>query len=127
MGGKGRTVADRFPGLRATSQAGVTVVGFEQPGELTAAEAPRFQAAAQAAIGGETQAVLDLGLVGFLDSSGLSALVTLNRALSAQGGELRLAAPGREVVAVLELTRLHRLFEIYDTVDDAVRSFQEDA
>lgn len=118
-------MADGFSGLRRTTLSGVPVLSFEHPGELTAAESAQFQAAASETLAGEDRVVLDLGHVGFLDSSGLSALVSINRAMSARGAELRLAAPGRAVVAVLELTRLHRLFEIYETVDAAVMSFRE--
>ena len=38
-------------------------------------------------------------------------------------GDLKLAALSPQAAVVLELTRADRLFEIYDTVSDAVRSF----
>ncbi len=38
-------------------------------------------------------------------------------------GDLKLAALSPPAAVVLELTRADRLFEIYDTVSDAVRSF----
>lgn len=118
-------MADLFPGLSLADRDGVTVVGLAVPGELTAAEAPEFHVAAAEALADVAHAILDLGHVGFVDSSGLSALVSLSRAMALRGGELRLARPGRDVVAVLELTRLHRLFEIYDSVEEAVASFRD--
>lgn len=89
-------------------------------GDLTAAEATAFRADAEAALVDARHAVVDLAPLSFIDSSGLAALVSLHRALAGRGGELRLAAPGRDVRAVIELARLHRLFEIYDTVAEAV-------
>jgi len=105
----------------------VSVLHFDHPGELTAFEAPHFQEAAERALAGTKNAVVDLGALHFVDSSGLAALVGLNRLLSGRGGDFRLAAPNRDVRAVFELARLHRLFEIHDTVEAAVASFAGEA
>ena len=110
--------------LKAQQSNGVVVIAFEQPGELTASEAPAFQTAVEALIQDSKQVVLDLSQIQFIDSSGLGTLVSLNRKLIRDGGELRLAGITRPVATVFELTRLHRFFEIYDTVEEAVASFE---
>jgi len=109
--------------LAADRLGPVVVLRSSSAGDLTAAEAPGFRARAEAALGDSRLAIVDLAPFTFIDSSGLAALVSLHRRLSGLGGELRLAAPGRDVLAVLELARLHRLFEIYDTVPEALEGF----
>ena len=48
----------------------------------------------------------------FVDSSGLGALISMQKLANERGGMLRLLHPKPTVVQVLELTRLHRVFEI---------------
>ena len=55
---------------------------------------------------------LDLSSVTFLDSSGLGALISLHKTLSATRGAVRILRPTATVRQILELTRLHRMFEI---------------
>ena len=68
---------------------------------------------------GDRQVVVDLGEVGFLDSSGLGALVTAFRALDEAGGRLSLAAPQPAVVTVLRITSVDQVIDIYETVEAA--------
>jgi anti-sigma B factor antagonist len=67
--------------------------------------------------------VLDLSAVQFIDSSGLGALIGCLRQLHQQQGDLRLAALTRTVQALFELMRMHRVFTILGSREDAVRSF----
>jgi anti-sigma B factor antagonist len=97
-----------------------------KPVTLEATNADDFRIAAEAAIGEARQVVLDMRLVEFVDSSGLSSLVALARALHQRDGELRLAGLQRRVWTVFEVTRLYRTFEIHDTPADAVESFYAD-
>jgi anti-sigma B factor antagonist len=55
---------------------------------------------------------IDLSTTGFVDSTGLGALVALNRFISAQGRVLRLLNPSRMCRQLLDLTRLSRIFQI---------------
>lgn len=105
----------------------VVVITIGRPADLTAAEAAAFGVDAQAALGTARQAVFDLASVAFIDSSGLGVLVSLNRFLGRRGGELKLAGPNRDVYAVFEMVRLHRLFEIHPSLEDALDSFRADA
>jgi anti-anti-sigma factor len=69
---------------------------------------------------GHPKLVIDLTNVHFIDSAGLSALVSgLKHARQAQG-DLRLAGPGADIRNVLEFTRLDQVLEVYDTVEQAV-------
>jgi anti-sigma B factor antagonist len=48
----------------------------------------------------------------FIDSSGLGALISMQKLANERGGKLRLVSPKPNVIQILELTRLHRVFEI---------------
>jgi anti-sigma B factor antagonist len=84
-----------------------------------------FRAALLKAIaGGQKQLVVDLADIEFIDSSGLGALVSALKALRAlKDGDVRLASLQQPVVALLEVTRLNRVFSSYATAEEAVHSF----
>lgn len=54
----------------------------------------------------------DCSILDFVDSSGLGALISMQKLANERGGKLRLIAPKPSVIQLLELTRLHRIFEI---------------
>jgi len=54
----------------------------------------------------------DCSTLDFVDSSGLGALISMQKLTNERGGKLRLLSPKPSVIQVLELTRLHRVFEI---------------
>jgi anti-sigma B factor antagonist len=58
------------------------------------------------------EACIDLSKTRFIDSSGLGVLLTLNKNLRARGASLKLINPSAPVCQLIELTRLHRVFEI---------------
>ena len=71
-----------------------------------------------------TKLVIDLSRLRFVDSSGLGALLSCLRQLTAKGGDLKLSGMQKQVRAVFELVRMHRIFDIYTTREEAVRAFQ---
>jgi len=72
---------------------------------------------------GKCNLIIDLGLVRFIDSSGLGALVSGFKNASARDGSLKLCCLQPQVQSMFELTRLHRVFEIFTNLDDALDSF----
>lgn len=71
-----------------------------------------------------TKLVIDLSQLRFVDSSGLGAILSCLRQLSSKGGDLKLSGMQKQVRAVFELVRMHRIFDIYGTREEAVRAFQ---
>lgn len=55
---------------------------------------------------------LDMSEATFIDSCGLGALIALHKTACARRGALRLLSPQPAVRQILELTRMHRIFEI---------------
>jgi anti-sigma B factor antagonist len=72
---------------------------------------------------GKTNLVVDLGMVRFVDSSGLGSLVSGFKNASSRNGNLKLCSLQPQVKSMFELTRLHRVFEIFTTIDEALASF----
>jgi anti-sigma B factor antagonist len=66
--------------------------------------------------------VIDLGGVTFLDSSGLKVLVATSKRAEKAGGSMSLVAVPHIVMRVLTVTALDKVFSIYDSVDDVLRS-----
>jgi anti-sigma B factor antagonist len=71
-----------------------------------------------------TKLVIDLRRLRFVDSSGLGAFISCLRKLNAKGGDLKLCGMSKQVRAVFELVRMHRIFDIFGTREDALRAFQ---
>ena len=81
--------------------------------ELSAANANSFRDEARHAFGRQQRNIeIDLSQTTALDSCGLGALVALHKTASARGGVLRLRNPTPPVQQILELTRMHRIFEV---------------
>lgn len=59
--------------------------------------------------------VVDLRAVSYMDSSGIATLVEGLQQMSKYGGELRLFGLGAAVREVFELSRLDKVFQIYDS------------
>jgi len=55
---------------------------------------------------------MDLSETTFIDSSGLGILISLQKTLRARNGAIRIVHPTPTVVQVLELTRMHRIFDL---------------
>jgi len=69
------------------------------------------------------QLVFDLSPVVQLDAAGVEMLLRCMSEAHKRDGDLKLASLSQHAAVVLELTRTERLFEIYDSSTDAVRSF----
>ncbi len=81
--------------------------------ELTAANALAAKSKVKETLTPEhSQIDLDLSETTFIDSSGLGVLISLHKEMASRKGKLRIVNPTSSVNQILELTRLHRLFEI---------------
>ena len=67
--------------------------------------------------------VFDFSEVQRMDSAGVEMLLRCMEEAMKRNGDVKLAAVSPSVAVILELTRVDRLFEIYERVADAVESF----
>lgn len=90
-------------------------------GQLTVANRQDFkQAILDQMAQGARIVLVDLNEAAYVDSSGLGALVSLNRRLHDGGGELRLIGLNEDLKSLFELTRLDTLFPIYSSREEAL-------
>jgi len=85
--------------------------------ELNAANSSAVRDGVRAALRPEiTMIDVSLDQTRLVDSSGLGALIALHKTMCARGGCVRILNPTPSVQQILELTRLHRVFEIVNIV-----------
>jgi anti-sigma B factor antagonist len=91
-------------------------------GEVDVATVPRLREQLHGLVAqGRTKIVVDLERVDFLDSTGLGVLVgALKRVRADEGGVLHLVCTQARIRKVFEVTGLTKVFELFDSVDDAV-------
>src|ERR1700742_4930866 len=91
---------------------------------LDASNAKDFKRAVAPVVAENPKLVFDLSVLQFVDSSGLGAILSCLRQLHATGGDLKLCGMTRPVRALFELVRMHRIFDIHSTREEAVHAFQ---
>jgi len=73
---------------------------------------------------GASHFVIDLSQTAFMDSAGMSALVSLLKRARQAGGDVVLVKPTDPAAyRILTLTRFDQVFTIKDTVEDAIKHF----
>ena len=92
--------------------------------ELDAGNVGEFKRDITPVLDANSKVVLDLSHLRFVDSSGLGAFISCLRKLNAKRGDLRLCGMSKPVRAVFELVRMHRVFDIFTSREDAIRSFE---
>lgn len=96
---------------------GIDIVALS--GRLVIADVPQIRQQLLAIIEqGNGKLILHLAEVGFMDSSGLSVLVSVFKAARVRGGDIVLLGLSPTVRSLIELTRLQQVFSIFD--DEAV-------
>ena len=101
-------------------QAGGALVVHPGTTRLDAQAAPEFRQKVLDRAASASVVVVAMGQVAFMDSSGLAALISVLKKVP-PGGQVRLAEPAASVRSLLKLTRLDKVFGLYDSVAAAVQ------
>jgi anti-sigma B factor antagonist len=81
--------------------------------ELGAANSQAFRDQVRAALTDKQKNIeIDLSQTMFIDSCGLGALISLHKTTCSRNGVVRLRNATPPVEQILELTRMHRIFDI---------------
>ena len=84
-------------------------------------ETEELVAAAGQVLGQDTpRIVIDLGKIEWINSPGLMALVKIYISCVNRGGWMRVARVGHRIKSMFVVTRLIRLFDTFETVDEAL-------
>jgi anti-sigma B factor antagonist len=105
--------------ITVETRQGHTVIRPSGRLDLATAGSLRRRLASERAAG-HRWLVVDLAGVGFVDTSGVGALVAGFKGARQDGGDLRLACPCAQARLVLRLTGLERVLGAYDTVEHAL-------
>jgi anti-sigma B factor antagonist len=102
--------------------SGVAVLQVE--GQLIVGNRLELKELVQVALDkGERRLLIDFSRTGYIDSSGLGALVSISKKIREAGGELRLSGLNEDLRSLFELTKLDTLFAIAETPQQALASF----
>lgn len=105
--------------VRNGAQPGHRVLALD--GVLTLETVPDFVKKVRAETG--KVVIVDLAQVSYVDSAGLGALIQAHMHFKKLGSRLVLTAVSQRVQAVLEVTRVHKLFSVFPSVDEAEKHF----
>jgi len=104
-------------------KAGNEVVVFKLIGDLDAFSSRDFKPLViDFAEKGHSRYIVDLSETPFIDSSGLVSLISLLKRAKVMGGYVKLVGLRRPMRDIFSITGLDKVFEFYDTVEDALNS-----
>jgi anti-sigma B factor antagonist len=102
----------------------ITIGSLSLIGRLDAQTAPQLREMWHYyAENGINNVILDLQQVDFIDSIGISTLVAGMKQFRLRGGDLRLVGLQPSTYAIFELMMLDKVFEIFDSEEQALKGF----
>jgi len=108
--------------IQVNKQGNVVTVAVS--GDLDAQSAPQLDDCLSELVSQREQNyVIDLIAVPFMDSSGLATLVKLFKRIRIGHGDVKLAGLRPEILKIFQLTRLDRVFDIFDSQSEAIAAF----
>jgi len=106
--------------LNLTEAPANAVIASFPTQNLDAGNVKEFRDAIQPLTAEREIVLLDMSALNFVDSSGLGALLSCLRTMNGKGGQLRLFGMSKPVKALFELVRMHRIFAIYNSREEAL-------
>ncbi len=101
------------------------VVVVQLPEQLSAGEIHTFMIEVDPLLQtSRPRVVFDCSQIRSMDSAGVEMLLQCLEEAMKRDGDLKLASPSPQCEVVLELMRVSRVFETFESCDAAVRSFQ---
>jgi anti-sigma B factor antagonist len=71
-----------------------------------------------------TRLAISLDGINFIDSSGFSVFLSLMKAANNNYGQLKICQVNPEVKELFKVLQLHNVFELFDSIDECIESFQ---
>lgn len=73
---------------------------------------------------GKKKILLNMGAVGYIDSSGIGELVSSFTAINKEGGQLKMLSLQKKLQDLLAITKLLTVFDVYDSEQEALGSYK---
>ncbi len=105
----GQVTAVEFTDRKILEEFSISEIGDELAALLEKQSAPKI--------------LLCFRNVEHLSSAALGMLITLNKKVGEVDGKLKLSDISPQIYEVFRITKLNKLFDIYDTADQAIKSF----
>lgn len=90
---------------------------------LDASNTEEFKTAIAPVIEKSKKVLFKMNKVKFIDSSGCGVLLYCLRQLNGLGGTLKLYGVQESIRTLFDLVRMHRIIEVFDTKEEAIKSF----
>ena len=99
------------------------VIKVSLDGRLVASCSEEFKDAMFERLRDAKKIIFDLKKMAHIDSSGLGALVSILQWINGNGGALKLACLQPRPKIVFDITKVYRVFDIYETEEEALKAF----
>ncbi|MCG8457167.1 MAG: STAS domain-containing protein [Holophagales bacterium] len=109
--------------IQVDNRDGVTILAPKGKITIGVGDVALRQAVHEALEAGARSILIDLGGVSTMDSSGVGELVSAFTTVTNREGRLKLANLPSKVADILQITQLITVFEVYETLDEAVGSY----
>ena|ERR1017187_7960619 len=107
--------------LNAETTDGITIV--QLPERINSGNNTGFTKDATPLMG-TGKVIFDLTQVRQLDSSGLGSIVACLKHVRTAGGDLKLCGMSKQIRTLFELVRMHHIFDIFNTRQEAIDSYK---
>lgn len=92
--------------------------------DLDASDAEEFKKGAAAEVQGHAKVAMDVSGIGFMDSAGLGAILSVYKKVRSNGGRFNLFGLSDEVTALFDLVRMRRLLDVYPDRESAIKALE---
>ena len=112
-------------GLIIQRMADIYIVEFVQSSILDQVQVEKIRVELSDLVNksGQPKMVVSFENVTGVSSAVLGILMSLNKAIGAKKGELRLAKVGPSIAPVFKITKLDKILKIYASYEDAIKKF----
>jgi anti-anti-sigma factor len=109
--------------LDIVTQDNLAIVRINET-ELTSSKSPELKTELLKLVSeGYVNILVNLGMVSYIDSSGLSALLFGRRQAIPSNGNLKLSCISGNIMDMIKIAQLDKVFDIFDTEEEAIESF----
>lgn len=102
----------------------VVICSFDQINKLNAVNAEEIKAELVRYFENpHTKLILDLGNIGFIDSSGFGILLSVMKKAKNNSGSLKICCIKPDVMTLFRLLQLHNVFHLCNSIEECKKSF----
>jgi len=111
--------------IQIEEKNGILVARFKEGDRFNALIAEPVKETLLSRLGKEgTNMIMDLQGIKFIDSSGFGVFISAMKAAKNNAGEFKICNLNPEVKELFQILQLHHVFELYDTLEECIGSFQ---